>query len=54
MRIKGRPEKKKRRLSTVPKDQLLWQWLNNLLRDDRWRALVRERLIQHEPAEIKF
>jgi hypothetical protein len=30
------------------------QWLNTALRDERWRALIRDRLIQAELAKIQF
>jgi len=55
MRFKRRQLRKRRHLSTD--DQIVWQWLNSALRDERLRAILRERLTQPEiPAlrEIQF
>ena len=44
-----------RQLSTlVPAEPDFIAWLNAAVRDERWRALIRERLVQAELAEIQF
>jgi len=55
MRSKRRQLRKRRQLSTG--DENVWQWLDTALRDERWRAILRERLNEVEaPAlrEIQF
>lgn len=37
-----------------PAEPDLLQCLNAMLRDERWRAVIRDRLIQGELAEIQF
>ncbi len=46
--------RKERPLSTAPVEVAFLNWLNRVLRDPRWRALIRERLRQTELAEIRF
>jgi hypothetical protein len=55
MKTNRRLLRKTRHLSTPGAAQpnfLLW--LNAALRDERWRAVIRDRLIQAELAEIQF
>jgi hypothetical protein len=55
MRHRRKPLRKGRRLSTAPAAGLdFLQWLNRALQDERWRAVIRDRLIQAELAEIQF
>ena len=54
MRIKPRPLRKRRHLSTG--DQIVFQWLNIALPDEHWRDLIHERLAKAKPVlkEIQF
>jgi hypothetical protein len=53
MRIR-RPLNKKGDLSTSGNDGLFLQWLNIALRDEKWRAFIREQVHQNELPVIRF
>ena len=54
MRTKRNLLTKTRHLSTAPLDLLFMQWLTGALRDDAWRAFLRERLRQQELPVIQI
>ena len=55
MRTHHRRLLRKRHPSTLPaaKPDFV-SWLNTALRDERWRAVIRDRLVQAELREIQF
>ena len=54
-RARGATRRRERRLPMArPAEPDLLQCLNAMLRDERWRAVIRDRLIQGELAEIQF
>lgn len=54
MRIKHNQLKRELELSTPLADQLFLQWLNNALRDERWRAIINEWMSKTTQVEIQF
>lgn len=55
MRNNRRQLRRKRELSTpAAAEPNFLAWLNAAVRDERWRTLIRERLVQAELAEIQF
>jgi len=55
MSNRHRPLRKKWHLSTeAAAEPNFLQWLNRALQDERWRAVIRGRLIQVESADIQF
>lgn len=54
MRYKHKLLKRESELSTPIVDQVFLQWLNNALRDERWREIIREWMTKTTPMEIQF